>query len=94
MNPMDFLSAMIFGGDGGSSNVEDLSTSGGASDSGKVLAVNSNGNIEPVNLSVGQGTVAVDKSLSVSGAAADAKSVGDAITLTSAEKTSLIGLLN
>ena len=94
MNPNDILASIVFGGDGGSSNVEDLSTSGGTSDSGKVLAVNSNGNIEPVNLSVGQGTVAVDKSLSVSGAAADAKSVGDAITLTSAEKTSLIGLLN
>jgi len=79
MNPMDFLSAMIFGGDGGSSNVEDLSTSGGASDSGKVLAVNSNGNIEPVNLSVGQGTVAVDKTFKVTGAAADSKAVGDAI---------------
>lgn len=94
MNPMEFLGAMIFGGDGGSSNVEDLSTSGGASDSGKVLAVNSNGNIEPVNLSVGQGTIGLDTNLSVGGAAADSKAVGDAITLTSAEKTSLIGLLN
>jgi hypothetical protein len=94
MNPNDILASIVFGGDGDSSNVEDLSTSGGASDAGKVLAVNSNGNIEPVNLSVGQGAIAVDKNLSVSGAAADSKSVGDAITLTSEEKTSLIALLN
>lgn len=94
MNPNDVLAAIVFGGDGGSSNVEDLSTSGGTSDSGKVLAVNSSGKIEPVNLSVGQGTIGLDTNLSVSGAAADSKAVGDAITLTSAEKTSLIGLLN
>ena len=78
MKANDMLNALIFGGDG-SSTINDMSTSGGKSDSGKVLAVNSNGKITPVNLTVGEGAVAVDSTLAVTGAAADAKKTGDEI---------------
>ena len=61
-------------------SIEELKTSGGSSDAGKVLTVGSDGKITPTNLPVGEGEIAVDGSLSVSGAAADAKKTGDAIS--------------
>lgn len=78
MKANDMLNALIFGGDS-PSTINDMSTSGGESDSGKVLAVNSSGKITPVNLTVGEGAVAVDSTLAVTGAAADAKKTGDEI---------------
>ena len=61
-------------------SIENLKTSGGSADAGKVLTVGSDGKITPTNLPVGEGQIALDGSLSVSGAAADAKVVGDAIS--------------
>lgn len=84
MNPNDILASIVFGGDGGGgkqiTKVEELSTDGGASDAGKVLVVGDNGKIAASDLAVGEGEIAVDKGLTVNGAAADAKVVGDAIT--------------
>ena len=91
MTANDILTALIFGWP---QNIEKLSSSGGASDSGKVLAVGSDGKVKAIILGVGEGEIALDKDLTVDGAAADAKSVGDAITLTSAETSTLTGLLN
>lgn len=83
MNPNDILASIVFGGDGGGGNqitkVEELSTDGGASDAGKVLVVGDNGKIAASDLTVGEGEIAVDKGLTVNGAAADAKKTGDAI---------------
>ncbi len=78
MNTSEIMSAMIFG-DGGASKVEELSTDGGSTDAGKVLVVGDNGKIAASDLTVGEGEVAIDRTLKVSGAAADAKVVGDAI---------------
>ena len=61
-------------------SIEKLRSSGGNSDAGKVVVVDENGNMKTVTLPVGQGEIGLDSSLSVSGAAADAKVVGDAIT--------------
>lgn len=61
-------------------SIEELKTSGGSSDAGKVLTVGSDGKLLPAELEVGEGQIALDRTLSVSGAAADAKVVGDAIT--------------
>ncbi len=61
-------------------SIEELKTSGGSADAGKVLTVGSDGKLIPAELEVGEGQVAVDGSLSVSGAAADAKKVGDALS--------------
>lgn len=61
-------------------SIENLKTSGGTADAGKVLTVGNDGKITPTNLPVGEGQIALDGSLSVSGAAADAKVVGDAIS--------------
>ena len=61
-------------------SIENLKTSGETADAGKVLTVGSDGKITPTNLPVGEGQIALDGSLSVSGAAADAKVVGDAIS--------------
>ena len=79
MNTSEIMSARIFG-DGGASKVEELSTDGGSTDAGKVLVVGDNGKIAASDLTVGEGEIAIDKGLVVSGAAADAKVVGDAIT--------------
>jgi len=78
MNTSEIMSAMIFG-DGGASKVEELSTDGGSTDAGKVLVVGDNGKIAASDLTVGEGEVAIDRTLKVSGAAADAKVVGDSI---------------
>ncbi len=78
MNTSEIMSAMIFG-DGGASKVEELSTDGGSTDAGKVLVVGDNGKIAASDLTVGEGEVAIDKTLKVTGAAADSKAVGDAI---------------
>ena len=78
MNTSEIMSAMIFG-DGGASKVEELSTDGGSTDAGKVLVVGDNGKIAASDLTVGEGEIALDKTLSVNGAAADAKKTGDAI---------------
>ena len=78
MNTSEIMSAMIFG-DGGAAKVEELSTDGGSTDAGKVLVVGDNGRIAASDLTVGEGEVALDKTLSVNGAAADAKKTGDAI---------------
>jgi len=75
-------------------SIEALTTSGGIADAGKVLKVGDDGNIEAVELTVGQGTVAVDSTLSISGAAAESRAVSSAITLTNAEVTALTGLLS
>ena len=61
-------------------SIEELKTSGGSSDAGKVLTVGSDGKLLPAELEVGEGQIALDGTLSVSGAAADAKVVGDAIS--------------
>lgn len=79
MNTSEIMSAMIFG-DGGASKIEELSTDGGSTDAGKVLVVGDNGKIAASDLTVGEGEVAIDKTLSVNGAAADAKKVGDALS--------------
>lgn len=50
-----------------------------ASDAGKIATVDSNGKYQAAALTVGQGEVAVDSTLLVSGAAADAKKTGDEI---------------
>ena len=92
MKANDMLNALIFGGDG-SSTINDMSTSGGKSDSGKVLAVNSNGKITPVNLTVGEGTVAVDSTLAVTGAAADANNSLPLGTLGSTDISTFYGAL-
>ena len=60
-------------------SIENLKTSGGSADAGKVLTVGSDGKITPIDLPVGEGQIALDGSLSVSGAAAGAKETGDAI---------------
>lgn len=51
-----------------------------SADAGKLATVDSNGKWAAANLTVGQGEVAVDSTLLVSGAAADAKATGDEIT--------------
>lgn len=51
-----------------------------SADAGKLATVDSNGKWAAANLTVGQGEVAVDNTLLVSGAAADAKVTGDKIT--------------
>lgn len=61
-------------------SIENLKTSGGNSDAGKVLTVGSDGKITPTNLPVGEGEIALDGTLTIAGAAADAKVVGDAIS--------------
>ena len=93
MNTSEIMSAMIFG-DGGASNVEELSTDGGASDAGKVLVVGDNGKIAASDLTVGEGEVAIDKTLSVNGAAADAKKTGDAINALNGSLDTVQGDLN
>ena len=50
-----------------------------ASDAGKIATVDSNGKYQATALTVGQGEVAVDSTLLVSGAAADAKVTGDKV---------------
>ena len=92
MNTSEIMSAMIFG-DGGASNVEELSTDGGASDAGKVLVVGDNGKIAASDLTVGEGEVAIDKTLSVNGAAADAKKVGDALSAVNGSLDTLINVV-
>lgn len=54
-----------------------LKSSGGVSDAGKILAVDSNGDVVATELTVGTGEVAIDPTLTVSGAGADAREVGD-----------------
>lgn len=85
MNANDILNAMIFGGGGSSgggsssTNVEDMTTTDGVLDAGKVLAVGDDGKITPVTLGVGEGEIAVDAELLIEGAAADAKATGDSL---------------
>ena len=74
-------------------SIENLKTSGGSADAGKVLAVGSDGMIAPIDLPVGEGQIALDGSLSVSGAAADAKVVGDAISAVNGSLDTLINTL-
>jgi len=66
-------------------SIEEHKTSGGSADAGKVLTVGSDGRIAPIDLPVGEGQIALDRTLSVSGAAADAKVVGDAISALNVE---------
>lgn len=66
-------------------SIEKLRSSGGSSDAGKVVVVDENGNMKTVTLLVGQGEIGLDSSLSVSGAAADAKVVGDRFAVNEAE---------
>lgn len=63
---------------GGSGSVEDLTTSGGAADAGKVLVVGNDGSISAETIS---GETVIDSTLAIQGAAADAKATGDAIAL-------------
>lgn len=58
---------------------EDISVSAGAADAGKVIVVGSDGKLHPVDLN-STGEFAIDKTLKVAGAAADAKETGDAIS--------------
>ena len=51
-----------------------------AADAGKIATVDSNGKYTAAALTVGQGEVAVDSTLLVSGAAADAKKTGDEVS--------------
>ena len=60
-------------------SIEKLKTSGGSADAGKVLTVGSDGRIAPIDLPVGEGQIALDGTLTIAGAAADAKETGDAI---------------
>jgi len=60
-------------------SIENLKTSGGSADAGKVLTVGSDGRIAPIDLPVGEGQIALDGTLTIAGAAADAKKTGDAI---------------
>lgn len=62
-----------------------------SADAGKLATVDSNGKWAAANLTVGQGEVAVDNTLLVSGAAADAKATGDKVNEL---KSALIGLEN
>ena len=75
-------------------SIEKLRSSGGSSDAGKVVVVDENGNMKTVTLPVGQGEIGLDSSLSVSGAAADAKVVGDRLTEDEATLTALNGSLD
>lgn len=50
-----------------------------SADAGKLATVDSNGKWAAANLAVGQGEIAVDSTLLVSGAAADAKATGDKV---------------
>ena len=60
-------------------SIEELKTSGGISDAGKVLTVGGDGRIAPIDLPVGEGEIALDGTLTIAGAAAGAKETGDAI---------------
>ena len=75
-------------------SIEELKTSGGSADAGKVLTVGGDGKLLPAELEVGEGQVAVDGSLSVSGAAADAKKTGDAIASLNGSLRDLDGAIN
>ena len=57
---------------------EEISVSRGAADAGKVIVVGEDGKLLPVDLD-STGAVAIDRTLKVSGAAADAKETGDAL---------------
>jgi len=81
MDANGMIEAIIFGGDGsGASTIEELTTIGGTSDAGKVLAVKNDGSVGAVTLPVSEGTVAIDTTLAITGAAPDSKVVGDAIS--------------
>ena len=58
---------------------EEISVSRGSADAGKVIVVGNDGKLLPVDLD-STGEVAIDRTLKVSGAAADAKVVGDVIS--------------
>ena len=93
MNTSEIVNAMIFG-DGGAAKVEELSTDGGSTDAGKVLVVGDNGKIAASDLTVGEGEIALDKTLSVNGAAADAKKTGDALASLNGSLGTLGTLIN
>ena len=72
---------------------EEISVSRGSADAGKVIVVGNDGKLLPVDLEVGEGQVAVDGTLKIPGAAADAKKTGDAIASLNGSLDTLINTL-
>lgn len=72
---------------------EEISVSRGAADAGKVIVVGNDGKLLPVDLD-STGGVAIDRTLKVSGAAADAKVVGDAISAVNGSLENLNDTIN